>query len=103
MVGSGAGSPTTPATTDAPQAPRFYRQPLGRSWLIGLLVIPLLIAGIGSFMVHRSESAASTLSSPSTSSAPRLNRFLATLADAEFRAVDGAAYCGSPVGVRQTG
>lgn len=36
-------------------------------------------------------------------SAPRLNRFLATLADAEFRAVDGAAYCGSPVGVRQTG
>jgi peptidoglycan-binding protein ArfA len=73
MVGSGAGSGTAPATTDAPQAPRFYRQPLGRSWLIGLLVIPLLIAGIGSFMVHRSESAASTLSSPSTSSAPRLN------------------------------
>jgi len=73
MVGSGAGSGTTPATMDAPQAPRFYRQPLGRSWLIGLLVIPLLIAGIGSIMVHRSESAAGALSSTSTSSAPRLN------------------------------
>jgi peptidoglycan-binding protein ArfA len=72
-VGSGAGSGTTPATMDAPQAPRFYRQPLGRSWLIGLLVIPLLIAGIGSIMVHRSESAAAQLSSPTTSSGPKLN------------------------------
>ena len=26
---------------------KYYRQPLGRSWLIGLVVIPLLIAAIG--------------------------------------------------------
>jgi peptidoglycan-binding protein ArfA len=73
MVGSGAGSGTAPATMDAPQAPRFYRQPLGRSWLIGLLVIPLLIAGIGSIMVHRTESDAGQLAASSTSSAPKLN------------------------------
>jgi peptidoglycan-binding protein ArfA len=58
---------------DAPQAPRFYRQPLGRSWLIGLLVIPLLIAGIGSIMVHRSQSADGPAAGTSTSAVPRLN------------------------------
>ncbi|BBX72155.1 OmpA family protein [Mycobacterium shinjukuense] len=47
MAGSkvGVGEPAAP--TDARRTPRFRRRPLGRSWWIGLLVIPLLIAAIG--------------------------------------------------------
>lgn len=69
-----AGSGKRPATTGAPSAPTFYRQPLGRSWLIGLLVIPLLIAGIGYIVAHRSQPAnepAPTPGASNTSAAPR--------------------------------
>ena len=67
----------TPADTESRPAAEYYREPIGRSWLIGLLVIPLLIAGIGYIMAQRSESANAPALAPSsststTSFAPRL-------------------------------
>lgn len=47
MVASEADLGTSPAPADAPSIPKFRRRPLGKSWLIGLAVIPLLIAVIG--------------------------------------------------------
>jgi peptidoglycan-binding protein ArfA len=46
-VGFGAGSGRTAATTDSRRALEFYQRSPGLPWLIGLVVIPLLIAAIG--------------------------------------------------------
>ncbi len=46
-MGSNADLDKAPAPTDAQRTPKFHRRPLGISWLIGLAVIPLLIAAIG--------------------------------------------------------
>lgn len=56
MTGSRAGLNKTSATASRPAA-KFYREPLGRSWLVGVVVIPLLIAGIGYVMVGCSQDA----------------------------------------------
>jgi peptidoglycan-binding protein ArfA len=71
-----ADSGKTRTVTEPQPAVEFYREPLGRSWLIGLLVIPLLIAGIGYIMAQRTQSAnapalAPTSSMSTTSFAPR--------------------------------
>jgi peptidoglycan-binding protein ArfA len=47
MVGSNVGLDETPAPTDAQRTPKFGWRPTGIPWLIGLAVIPLLIAAIG--------------------------------------------------------
>jgi peptidoglycan-binding protein ArfA len=41
------GSDETPDTTKWRPASKFYRRPLGLSWLIGLVIIPLLLGAIG--------------------------------------------------------
>ncbi|HYB39252.1 MAG TPA: OmpA family protein [Mycobacterium sp.] len=52
------GSDETPATTEWRRASKFYRRPLGVSWLIGLVVIPLLLGAIGYGAFDRSRPAA---------------------------------------------
>jgi peptidoglycan-binding protein ArfA len=58
---------------------RFQRRSPGRRWLIGLAVIPLLIAAIGYFAFEKPQptneptAAPSTSASPSTSGAPKLS------------------------------
>lgn len=47
MVGTQPGADISPAPTAARKRPKFHRRPLGIAWLIGLAVIPLLIAVIG--------------------------------------------------------
>jgi peptidoglycan-binding protein ArfA len=42
-----AGSDTAPEATEWRRTSKFYRQPPGLAWLIGLLVIPLLLGVIG--------------------------------------------------------
>lgn len=49
-------SDETPATTEWRQASRLYRRPLGLTWLIGAVVIPLLLAAIGYGAFDRSRS-----------------------------------------------
>jgi peptidoglycan-binding protein ArfA len=46
----------TAATTDSLRAPGFYRRSPGPPWLIGLVVIPLLIAAIGYFVFGQPRS-----------------------------------------------
>jgi peptidoglycan-binding protein ArfA len=53
-----AGSDKTPATTEWRRASKLYRRPVGVSWLIGLVVIPLLLAAIGYGAFDRSRSEA---------------------------------------------
>lgn len=53
-----AGSDETPETTEWRRASKFYRRPLGLSWLIGLVIIPLLLGAIGYGAFDRSRSAA---------------------------------------------
>jgi peptidoglycan-binding protein ArfA len=78
-VGFGAGSGKPAATTDSRRAPGFYRRPPGLPWLIGLVVIPLLIAviGYGAFDRHRSlngpTGALPTLAPSSRSGAPNFS------------------------------
>src|SRR5262245_53695708 len=72
-----ADSGKTPTVSDPRPTAEYYREPLGRSWLVSLLVIPLLIAGIGYITEQRSESAnapalAPTSGASTTSFAPRL-------------------------------
>jgi peptidoglycan-binding protein ArfA len=50
--------------------PKFYRRPLGFSWLIGLVVIPLLIAAIGNGVVDGSGSANHPAATNSASNKP---------------------------------
>ncbi|CAM4461361.1 Outer membrane protein ArfA [Mycobacterium basiliense] len=52
-MGTEAGIDASPAPTDAPAASKFDRRPLGVPWLIGLAVIPLLLAAIGSGVFQR--------------------------------------------------
>src|SRR5574337_9158 len=54
-----------PTITRRRKATRFYRQPLGVVWLIGLVLIPLLLAVIGYGMLDRSRSQAGGESGPS--------------------------------------
>jgi peptidoglycan-binding protein ArfA len=53
-----AGSDETPETAEWRRASKFYRRRLGLSWLIGLVIIPLLLAAIGYGAFDRSRSAA---------------------------------------------
>ncbi|ACC43040.1 outer membrane protein a OmpA [Mycobacterium marinum M] len=46
-MGTDAGLDEAPAPTEAPKEPKFERRPLGVSWLIGVVVIPLLLAALG--------------------------------------------------------
>ncbi|SOJ57095.1 Peptidoglycan-binding protein ArfA [Mycobacterium simulans] len=56
MVGLKAGVGQSPAPpTDARRTPKFQRHPLGLSWLIGLVAIPLLITAIGYGAYERPE------------------------------------------------
>jgi len=59
--GSAAGSRSVP---------KFYRRPLGLTWLIGLVVIPLLIAAIGYGVYDRSGSADHPAAGSTTTGAP---------------------------------
>jgi peptidoglycan-binding protein ArfA len=78
-VGLAARFGQAAATTDSRRAPGFYRRSLGLPWLIGLVVIPLLIAAIGhaAFEQPRSTNGSTgalpTLPSSSTSGAPKLS------------------------------
>jgi peptidoglycan-binding protein ArfA len=59
-----AGSDETPSTTEWRRASKFYRRPLGLSWLIGLVVIPLLLGAIGYGAFDRSRSEANGPTGP---------------------------------------
>jgi peptidoglycan-binding protein ArfA len=78
-VGLGARFGQTAATTDSSRAPGFYRRSPGLPWLIGLVVIPLLIAALGYFAFEKPQSsneptgAPPTSASPSKSGAPKLS------------------------------
>ncbi len=56
IVNSGAGVRRSGASADSGGAPEFYRRSLGLPWLIGLVVIPLLVAGIGYGALDRPRS-----------------------------------------------
>ena len=79
MVGLGAGFGKSAATTDSRRAPEVYRRSLGLSWLIGLVVIPLLIAAIGYGAYDRPRSgsgptgAVPALAPSNKSGAPKLS------------------------------
>ena len=78
IVNSGAGLRQSDANADSGGAPKFYRRSLGLPWLMGLMVIPLLLAGIGYFGMERPRSvngptgALPTLSPPGTAGGPKL-------------------------------
>lgn len=78
-MGFGAGSGKTAATTDSRRALEFYRRSPGLPWLIGLVVIPLLIAAIGYGAFERPQSvngptgALPTLAPSGKSVAPKLS------------------------------
>jgi peptidoglycan-binding protein ArfA len=78
-VGFGARFGQTAATTDSSRARGFYRRSPGLPWLIGLVVIPLLIAALGYFAFEKPQStneptgAPPTTASPSKSGAPKLS------------------------------
>jgi peptidoglycan-binding protein ArfA len=78
-VGFGARSGKTAATTDSPRALEFHRRSPGLPWLIGLVVIPLLIAAIGYGAFERPQSvngptgALPTLAPSGKSVAPKLS------------------------------
>ncbi len=78
-MGFGAGSGETAATTYSGRLREFFRKSPGRSWLIGLLVIPLLIAAIGYIAFDRPPSAngpspaSPTVAPSSTSAAPTIS------------------------------
>jgi peptidoglycan-binding protein ArfA len=55
-MNSGTGLPQSEAPADSGGALEFYRRSLGFPWLIGVLVIPLLVAGIGYGALDRSRS-----------------------------------------------
>ena len=80
----GAGPQQAAATTDSPRAPEFRRRKRALAWLVGLVVIPLLIAAIGYVAFDRPRSAAGPtgpLQSPAQSSTSRAPKFsLAPLA-----------------------
>src|ERR1700691_377274 len=79
MVGFGAGFGKTAATSSWRRAAEFYRRSLGLPWLIGLVVIPLLMAaiGYGALCEPRSgnapSSASSAVATPSKSGAPKIS------------------------------
>src|ERR1700756_148706 len=74
-----AGPRQAAATTDSPRAPEFRRWSLALPWLIGLVVIPLLIAAIGYGAFQRPQSATGptgplpSLPPTSTSRGPKLS------------------------------
>jgi peptidoglycan-binding protein ArfA len=74
-----AGPRQAAATTDSPRAPEFRRRSLALPWLIGLVVIPLLIAAIGYGAFQRPQSAPGptgalpSLAPSSTSHAPKFS------------------------------
>jgi peptidoglycan-binding protein ArfA len=74
-----AGPRQAAATTDSPRAPEFRRRSLALAWLIGLVVIPLLIAAIGYGAFERPRSATGptgalpSLAPSSTSHAPKFS------------------------------
>ena len=71
MVGPGAGLRNKSATADSRLTSKYYWRPLGgplmRIWLIGLAVIPLLMAVIGYSLLGESESGGVTVAPPTTS------------------------------------
>ena len=77
-AGFRAGSGTTAATAYSRRPPPFFRKTPGLPWLLGLVVIPLLIAAIGYFAFDRPGSAnapSRALPTPapsSTSAAPKI-------------------------------
>ena len=77
-AGFRAGSGTTAATAYSRRPPPFFRKTPGLPWLLGLVVIPLLIAAIGYFALDRPGSAnapSRALPTPapsSTSGAPKI-------------------------------
>lgn len=77
-MNSGAGLRQADAAADLGGAPEFYRRSLGLPWLIGVLVVPLLIAIIGYGAAGRTPSvtgptgALPTLASQARSGAPKL-------------------------------
>src|SRR5271155_2598104 len=79
MVGSGAGSGKTAATTYSRRLPEFFRKLPGLPWLIGLVVIPLLMAAIGYAAFDRPRSAngpsaaVPAVAPSSTSGAPKIS------------------------------
>src|ERR1700758_3871827 len=79
IVGLGAGLRHSAATTDSRRAPDFHRRSPSLPWVIGLVVIPLLIAAIGYGAFDRSRSANGphgalpTLAPSSNSAAPKLS------------------------------
>jgi peptidoglycan-binding protein ArfA len=62
-----AGSEYTASTTQWRPAARFYRRPPGFGWLLGLLLIPLIIAAIGWHTLPRKELSAPNVTVPSAS------------------------------------
>ena len=50
-----AGSDETPETTQWRRTSKFYRRPPGLAWLIGLVVLPLLLAVIGYDELDRTQ------------------------------------------------
>src|SRR5271156_3877628 len=78
MVGFGAGFGKTAATSYSRRAAEFYQRSLGLPWLIGLLVIPLLMAAIGHGALgeprsgNAPSSASSTVATTSKSGAPKI-------------------------------
>jgi peptidoglycan-binding protein ArfA len=79
MVGFGAGFGKTAATSYSRRAAEFYRRSLGLPWLIGLVVIPLLMAAIGYGALgeprsgNAPSSASSAVATPSKSGAPKIS------------------------------
>lgn len=84
MANSGAGLGKMLAAAESWRIPQLYRQPLDRSWLVSLVVAPLLVAGIGYAVLGPPPSAdtpvtapaegvSTTTSSAPTASAPRLS------------------------------
>lgn len=78
-MGVGAGLRQSAASTDSARAPEIHRPSAGATWLIGLAVIPLLIAaiGYGAFEQPRSANGPAgpvpALGSSSTSATPKLS------------------------------
>lgn len=58
MPGPTPGSGAGPVTARGRTVSRFYRRPIGLAWLLGLALIPLLLAVIGYGLVDRSRSQA---------------------------------------------
>jgi peptidoglycan-binding protein ArfA len=79
MVGFGAGFGKTAATSYPRRAAEFYRRSLGLPWLIGLVVIPLLMAAIGYGALgeprsgNAPSSASSTVATSSKSGASKIS------------------------------